>query len=181
MKQRRLTESASLYLTRSESNLRTWGLGGVRTCGPAGPSCTVASARRPEAVDTHNRQRQQRHRARAGTRDEIGGSLQKVIRKVWRLDVAGSLLFPRFFPVFLVSGFWFLAPPQSSTVRLVPGVSRSTTICSNTILGCPKPSPPGRLNLLRSPHHLRGQPVPTSHLPRPAVRLETSNRGSEQV
>lgn len=78
LKQRRLTESASLYLPRSESNPSHGPLVGSHLQLEE-PSCTVASARRPEAVavDIHRRQRQPKILGRTGTRDKIGGSLRK--------------------------------------------------------------------------------------------------------
>lgn len=65
----------------------------------------------------------------------MGGSLQKVIRKVWLLDVAASLSYnPRFLCFwFLVSGFcWQL---RSRLLCDSFQGSLDLQLCSNSILG----------------------------------------------
>lgn len=192
LKQRRLTESASLYLTRSESGPSHWARLCVRTCSlQEHTNCTarkVTSARCPEAVDTHHPAQAAAAAAKArgstgarGTRDEErhGRPLQKVIRKLRLRDAAGSLFLLR--PCF--SYFWFLvsrflAFGNSVALDSFQG-SLDLQLCSNTILGWGTDHP-------LAFEHPHTSPVTSAvrlslHLLGRVARLGSSNQGPEQV
>lgn len=192
LKQRRLTESASLYLTRSESDPA---IGPPCSFAPAAcksTNCTarkVASARPSEAVDTHDPAQAAAAAAKArgstgarGTSDEgrHGRPLQKVIRKLRLLDAAGS---PSLTSSPCFSCFWFLvsrflAFGNSVVLDSFQG-SLDLQLCSNTILGWGTDHP-------LAFEHSHTSPVTSAvrlslHLLGRVARLGTSNQGPEQV
>lgn len=190
LKQRRLTESASLYLARSESD-------------PAiGPPCAFAPAA-CKSTNLHCTQsyvgkmsRGSRHppdspsggsssessRLDRGTRDEgrHGRPLQKVIRKLRLLDAASS---PSLTSSPCFSCFWFLvsrflAFGNSVVLDSFQG-SLDLQLCSNTILGWGTDHP-------LAFEHPHTSPVTSAvrlslHLLGRVARLGTSNQGPEQV